>query len=82
MSSKIGFFQDAPDSNSIMRLMFAIGLIWSMIMTTGLAIFTKATTFELIGYFTATSGVFIGLKIAQNYQEKEPKEKKPAEVIE
>jgi len=77
--NEIGFFQDAPGSNSIMRLMFAAGLGWSMLMTTGLAIFTNAATWELVSFFSATSGVFIGLKIAQNYQEREPVKKEAAE---
>lgn len=52
------------------RLMFIIGLFWSMTITTVLTIVMKWSAGEFIAVFTATSGVFVGLKLGQKPMEK------------
>jgi len=52
------------------RLMFIIGLIWSMVVTTVLAFVMKWSAGEFIAVFTATSGIFVGLKLGQKPMEK------------
>lgn len=53
------------------RIMFVIGLLWAMAMTTMLTLFNKQVSIpELIAFFSATSGVFIALKLGQKPMEK------------
>lgn len=58
------------DKLSSMRLMFVIGLIWSMIVSTGMTVWLDWGSGEFVAVFLATSGVFTGSKIAQKAMEK------------
>jgi hypothetical protein len=69
-----GFLQSAQGNNSSARLMFVIGLVWTMALSTIGALALKWTPGELIAVFTATSGVFVALKLGQKpLENKEPK---------
>ena len=68
----IGFFQDPTGDFSIMRLTFFLGMLWAMGLTTGMAISGQSIPL-LIALFTALAGVFTGLKLIQNQQEKDKK---------
>ena len=67
-----GVFESSPGNISSARVMFVIGVIWSMVMTS-LGIFLMSWgSGESIAFFAATSGVFIGLKLGQKPMEKPP----------
>lgn len=66
--NRIGFFQDSNGDFSIMRLIFAIGMIWIMALTTGMAI-AGTGVLLLISLFSAVSAVFVGLKLGQTQME-------------
>lgn len=66
---RIGFFQDPTGDFSIMRLIFAIGMMWSMFITSGMAIAGTSVPL-LIALFSALSGVFVGLKLGQSQMER------------
>lgn len=70
--NKIGFFQDPTGDFSIMRLTFAVGMAWAMGLTTYMAIIGQEIPL-LIALFSALAGVFTGLKLIQNQQEKDKK---------
>ena len=68
------FLQSASGNNSSARLMFVIGLAWTMVLSTLGAFMLKWTPGEIIAVFTATSGVFVALKLGQKpMEDKEPK---------
>lgn len=69
---KISFFQDPTGDYSIMRLTFFIGMLWAMALTTGMA-FAGQPIPLLIALFSSIAGVFTGLKLIQNQQEKDKK---------
>lgn len=64
------YFEE-PTGKSITRVMFVIGVVWSMLVTTILTISMDWSAGEFIAVFTATSGIFIGLKLAQKPMEKQ-----------
>ncbi len=64
------FLQSDSGNYSSARLMFVIGLVWTMTISTIGMIALKWTAGELIAVFTATSGVFVALKLGQKPMEK------------
>ncbi len=64
------YLQSAQGNYSSARLMFVIGLVWSMAYTTIGTFLLNWTVGESIALFTATSGVFIALKLGQKPMEK------------
>lgn len=64
-------YLEEPRGKSITRLMFAIGVSWSMVVTTMLTLVMDWSAGEFIAVFTATSGIFIGLKLGQKPMEKD-----------
>lgn len=68
----IGFFQEDNGSKSITRLMFTIGIIWSIVFTSVFSILTKLGVGEIVALFGGTSGPFFALKIIQKTIEKNP----------
>lgn len=65
------FFKETGNKNlSSARLIFVIGMIWAMTISTLLTIFMQWSAGEFIAVFTAQSGVFIGLKLGQKPMEK------------
>jgi len=69
-ANKIGFLQDATGDFSIMRLVFAVAMFWAMGLTTGMALAGTSVPL-LIALYSSLSGVAVGLKLGQNYQEKD-----------
>jgi hypothetical protein len=66
-------FLQAPNGNySSSRLMFVIGLLYDMVMTTMGLFFLSWTPGEAIAFFSAIATVFVGLKLGQNSQENKP----------
>ena len=66
----VGYFQDDNGNKSISRVMFTIGLVWSMILTTYVIVFKMGSITEGLALFTATSTLFTGLKLIQKQIEK------------
>lgn len=72
------FLQSDKGNYSSARLMFVIGMIWSMIVSTLMVFLMKWTAGEFIAVFTSTSGVFVALKLGQKPMEaKEVKQEQP-----
>jgi uncharacterized membrane protein YfcA len=67
--AKNGFLQADNGNFSSARLMFVIGLAWTMVMASLGAFMLKWTPGEIIAVFTATSGVFVALKLGQKPME-------------
>lgn len=63
------FFQEANGTKSSTRVVFVIGIIWSIVMTTIGFILLKWAVGEGVAFFTASSAVFIGLKLGQKPME-------------
>jgi hypothetical protein len=72
----VGFLETSPGNFSSTRLMFIIGLVWSIFFTSYGALVLKWTPGECIAVFTATSGVFIALKLGQKPMENKVTEPK------
>ena len=66
----MSYLKEKSGLNSSTRLMFIIGLVWAMTVTTLLTFAMKWSAGEFIAVFTATSGIFIGLKLGQKPMEK------------
>ena len=65
------FFTEVGNKTlSSARLIFVLGMLWAMIVSTLLTIFMGWSAGEFIAVFTAQSGVFIGLKLGQKPMEK------------
>ena len=63
-------FLQADNGNfSSARLMFVIGISWSILFTTAGAFMLKWTPGEIIAVFTAVSAVFVALKLGQKPME-------------
>ena len=70
------FLQEINGGQSSTRLMFVIGMSWSMIMSSVMTFAFRWSPGEFIAVFTATSGIFVGLKLGQKPMEVRPPEKK------
>lgn len=66
---KASFLQSDAGNYSSARLMFVIGLFWSIAFTTVGAFMLKWTPGECIAVFTSTSAVFVALKLGQKPME-------------
>jgi hypothetical protein len=75
---KASYLQSASGNNSSTRLMFVFGLLWSMAFTTIGAFSLNWGSGECIAVFTATSSVFVALKLVQKPMEK--REVKPENI--
>jgi hypothetical protein len=64
------FLQSDKGNFSSARLVFVVGILWSMIVSTLMVFLMKWTAGEFIAVFTATSGVFIALKLGQKPMER------------
>lgn len=74
-----GFLQAPNGDFSSARLMFVVGLSYSMVMTS-LGLFTLAwTSGEAIAFFSAVSAVFVALKLGQKPMEAKGSETKVEE---
>lgn len=70
---KVGFLQSSNGGNSSARLMFVIGLLYSMAMTAIGLLSLKWSPGEGIAFFSAVSGVFVALKLGQKPMESKEK---------
>jgi hypothetical protein len=66
-----GFLQSDNGNFSSARLMFIIGLSWTILFTTYGALALKWTPGEIIAVFTALSAVWVALKLGQKPMEKD-----------
>lgn len=66
---KASFLQSDNGNYSSARLMFVIGLCWSILFTTSGAFMLHWTPGEIIAVFTAISAVFVALKLGQKPME-------------
>lgn len=62
-------FKERNGQSSSTRLVFFVGALWTMSITTYLT-FKGNEIGELIAFFSALMGVFIGLKLGQKPMEK------------
>jgi hypothetical protein len=69
MRDHIGFFQESPNNNSISRVAFFVGIIWSMLFVTIFAFAMKLPIGEVIALFGGLSGPFFALKLIQKPME-------------
>jgi hypothetical protein len=69
----MGFLKEATGGFSSARLIFIIGSIWNMILTTYLAI-QGVDVPVLIAFFSAVEGVWVGLKLGQKPMEQKIEE--------
>ena len=66
-----GIFETSPGNTSSTRVMFVVGLSWSMAFSTLGAFLLKWNPGEIIAVFSALSGVFVALKLVQKPMEKQ-----------
>lgn len=66
------FFKEENGRDSSARLIFIIGMIWSMLFTTILTFVAQLEVTSIIALFSANSGVFIALKLGQKSMETKP----------
>lgn len=64
----MGFLREASGGYSSARLIFIIGSIWAMTITSYLAV-SDTDVPVLIAFFTAIEGVWIALKLGQKPME-------------
>jgi hypothetical protein len=67
---RVGFLEEKPGVKSSNRLIFIVGVIWSMVVSTVMLLVFKWTAGEFIAVFTSTSAVFFGGKLIQKPMEK------------
>jgi hypothetical protein len=63
------FLQSSPGHFSSARLMFVVGLLWSMVMTTVGLLILRWEVGAACAFFGSTSGTFIALKLGQKTME-------------
>jgi hypothetical protein len=63
------FFQEANGAKSSTRVIFVIGVLWAIAMTTLGFVMLHWAVGEGVAFFTASSAVFIGLKLGQKPME-------------
>jgi hypothetical protein len=64
-----GFFQEGPGNNSITRVAFFIGVMWSLLITTYVVIFQKPPVGETIALLAGLVGPFLAMKLIQKPME-------------
>ena len=69
----MGFLKENNGQRSSTRVMFVIGMIWAMVMSTVMTFLMDWTAGEFIAVFSAQSGVFVGLKLGQKPMESKTK---------
>lgn len=66
---KVGLIEEAPGVKSSNRLIFLVGMFYSMVIPVLLTIVFKWSAGEFIAVFASLSGVFVGLKLGQKPME-------------
>jgi uncharacterized membrane protein len=69
-STRIGFFEEDVNVFSVTRLIFAVGILWSIVFTTAYSFKEGVTASDLALIFGSFSGVFSALKIGNKIFEK------------
>lgn len=64
------FFKDEKGNFSSNRLIFVLGMIWAMCISSLFAYIFEWNAGEFIAVFTSNSAVFVGLKLGQKPMEK------------
>jgi len=64
------YLKDAKGNDSSNRLIFVIGSLWCMAMTTYLGVWTNCEVPILIAFYSGIQAVLIGLKLGQKPMEK------------
>jgi len=64
----MGFLRETSGGYSSNRLIFIIGSIWTMAITTFL-VTSEVDTTTVIAFFAAVEGVWVGLKLGQKQME-------------
>ena len=72
MADKIGFMSENSGQKSMTRIIFMVGSVWSMGLTTYLAM-TGTEPGVLLAVFGTLQGSYIGLKLGQKPMEKSAK---------
>lgn len=73
MAQDIGIFESTPGNTSSMRVIFVIGMIWSIAMTTVGILMLHWLPLDAMGFLGGTSAIFIGGKVSQKAMEKPDK---------
>ena len=68
MNEIIGYTETTPGNKSVTRLIFLIGSIWNMVMSSYLII-THIDTAMCLAFFSGIEAVLIGLKLGQKPME-------------
>jgi hypothetical protein len=69
----MSYLKEDSGKNSASRVVFIVGMLWSMLVSTVLTITMDWEAGEFIAVFTATSAVFVGLKLGQKPLESKKK---------
>lgn len=69
---KVKFWEEEAGHQSSTRLIFLIGSVWLMGLTTYMATKPDASALELGGFFTGVFVVLAGSKLVQKAQEAKP----------
>ena len=63
------YFQEANGTKSSTRVIFVVGIIWTLVMTTIGFLILKWEVGAGIAFLSASSAIFIGLKLGQKPME-------------
>lgn len=63
-NKNIGYTETTPGNKSATRLIFLIGSLWNMVMSSYL-VFTKVDPAMCLAFFSGIQAVLIGLKLGQ-----------------
>lgn len=69
-NDKVGFLEENKGEYSVSRLMFTIGVSWSMIMSTLYFFMKSPSAAEMTQFVVGTVGAFIALKVGNRAFEK------------
>jgi hypothetical protein len=67
---KANFLKDDNGNESITRVAFVYGLLWSTVFTTVYSFTKTVSVGEIIALWNGLSGAFFGLKLGQKWVEK------------
>ena len=64
-----GFFHEKQGVRSVSRLIFFIGSLWNMTMSTILILSSDVAPAAVLAFFSGVEGVLVGLKLGQKPME-------------
>ena len=71
---KTGFFEEAPGEKSATRLVFVVGSIWAMLITSYVVVVAHSDLMAVAGMFAALFAPVAALKVVQKPFESKPDE--------